>query len=196
MNLTNTWLIVGLGNPGAKYSGTRHNIGASAVALIADSLGEKLSKHKRALAIVSETRIAGDRVILAVPQTFMNESGGPIATLIDYYDLTPESLIVLHDELDIPAFSLRVKFGGGDNGHNGLKSIRSSINSGDFFRIRMGIGRPPANQDPADYVLRSFSSGEKSELSNTFKRTHQLIESLILNGLAQTQNEFHRGDEQ
>lgn len=195
MNLTKTWLIVGLGNPGSKYSGTRHNIGASAVTSIANALSEKLSKHKRVLADVCETQIAEHRVVLAVPHSYMNESGGAVAALLNYYNLNSETLIVLHDELDIPALSLRVKFGGGDNGHNGLKSIRSSINSGDFYRVRMGIGRPQANQDPADYVLRNFSSVEKVELSKTFARTHQLIESLIENGLAQTQNEFHRGDD-
>ncbi|MBM3690426.1 MAG: aminoacyl-tRNA hydrolase [Actinobacteria bacterium] len=195
MNLKKTWLIVGLGNPGSKYSGTRHNIGASAVASIANALSEKSSKHKRVLADVCETRIAEHRVVLAVPHSYMNESGGAVAALLNYYNLSLETLIVLHDELDIPALSLRVKFGGGDNGHNGLKSIRSSINSGDFYRVRMGIGRPQANQDPADYVLQNFSSVEKVELSKTFNRAHQLIESLIVNGLAQTQNEFHRGED-
>lgn len=190
-----SWLIVGLGNPGTTYANTRHNIGASAVVEIANSNSEKLSKHKRVNANVVETRIAGHKVILANPQSYMNESGGPVSGLVKYYDISAEQLVVLHDELDIPAFALRVKFGGGDNGHNGLKSIRGSIGTGDFYRVRMGIGRPPASQDPADYVLRNFGSGEKAELAIMFDRTEKLIEMLISDGLAATQNEFHRGEE-
>lgn len=189
------WLVVGLGNPGATYANTRHNIGASAVIEIANSNSEKLSKHKRVNANVAETRIAGHKVILANPQSYMNESGGPVSGLVKYYDLSADQVVVLHDELDIPAFALRVKFGGGDNGHNGLKSIRGSIGTGDFYRVRMGIGRPPAPQDPADYVLRNFGSSEKAELSIVFDRTEKLIEMLISDGLATTQNEFHRGEE-
>lgn len=189
------WLIVGLGNPGATYAGTRHNIGASAVIEITSSLSEKLSKHKRVNANVVETRINGSKVVLANPQSYMNESGGPVSGLLKYYDLPAEQLVVLHDELDIPPASLRVKFGGGDNGHNGLKSIRASIGTGDFYRIRMGIGRPSAPQDPADYVLKNFSGTEKVQLQEVFSRTEKLIEMLITQGLAAAQNEFHRGEE-
>jgi peptidyl-tRNA hydrolase, PTH1 family len=185
------WLIVGLGNPGPSYAATRHNIGASAVEDLAKSLGEKLTKHKRAIANVAEARMASAKVILANPQSYMNESGGPVSGLLKYFNLEPQQLIVLHDELDIPAATLRVKFGGGDNGHNGLKSIRAAIGTGDFYRIRMGIGRPVGQQDPADFVLKAFSSAEKVELPIMFDRTARLIETLISNGLAAAQNEFH-----
>jgi PTH1 family peptidyl-tRNA hydrolase len=185
------WLIVGLGNPGPSYAATRHNIGASAVEDLAKSIGEKLTKHKRAIANVAEARMSGAKVILANPQSYMNESGGPVSGLLKYYDLEPKQLIVLHDELDIPAAALRVKFGGGDNGHNGLKSIRASIGTGDFYRIRMGIGRPVGQQDPADFVLKAFNSTEKVELPIMFDRTARLIETLISSGLAAAQNEFH-----
>jgi peptidyl-tRNA hydrolase, PTH1 family len=186
-----TWLIVGLGNPGTTYAGTRHNIGASAVDEMVKSLGEKLTKHKRAKAEVAETRLAGAKIILAKPQSYMNESGNPVAGLLNYFDLAADQLVVLHDELDIPAAALRVKFGGGDNGHNGLKSIRASIGSGDFYRVRMGIGRPMGEQDPADFVLKQFSSAEKTQLPAMFDRTAKLIEVLISSGLAAAQNEFH-----
>ncbi len=189
------WLIVGLGNPGATYAGTRHNIGASAVSEIVLLAGEKLTKHKRVNANVVETRLAGKKVILANPQSYMNESGGPVSGLLKYYDVTADHLVVLHDELDIPALMLRVKFGGGDNGHNGLKSIRGAIGTGDFYRIRMGIGRPATPQDPADYVLRNFAGTEKAELPAMFDKTAKLIEMLIRDGLAATQNEFHRGED-
>jgi peptidyl-tRNA hydrolase, PTH1 family len=189
------WLIVGLGNPGPSYAATRHNIGASAVEDIVKSLGEKLTKHKRVLANVAEARFAGTKVILANPQSYMNESGGPVSGLLKYFDLEPTQLIVLHDELDIPAATLRVKFGGGDNGHNGLKSIRGSIGTGDYFRIRMGIGRPVGQQDPADFVLKTFNSAEKVELPIMFDRSARLIETLIRSGLAAAQNEFHREGE-
>lgn len=195
MSDNKAWLIVGLGNPGSTYAGTRHNIGASAILQIAESFSGKLSKHKRVNADVLETRIAGHRVVLANPRCYMNESGGPVSGLLKYFDLSAENLVVLHDELDIPALTLRLKFGGGDNGHNGLKSIRAAINSGEFYRVRMGIGRPPGQQDPADYVLRSFSSNEKGQLTEMFDRTEKLIESLITAGLAATQNEFHRGED-
>lgn len=191
MTTNQAWLIVGLGNPGPSYAATRHNIGASAVEDLAKSLGEKLTKHKRAIANVAEARMASAKVILANPQSYMNESGGPVSGLLKYFNLEPQQLIVLHDELDIPAATLRVKFGGGDNGHNGLKSIRAAIGTGDFYRIRMGIGRPVGQQDPADFVLKAFSSVEKVELPIMFDRTARLIESLISNGLAAAQNEFH-----
>lgn len=195
MNLNKTWLIVGLGNPGSKYQDTRHNIGANGVQAIAKSINEKLGKHKRALADVVETRLAHQRIVLATLHCYMNESGGPVSSLLKYYNLSAGDLIVLHDELDIPAMTLRVKFGGGDNGHNGLKSIRAALATGDFYRVRMGIGRPLAGTDPADYVLRNFSPSEKLVLPDFFIKTQQLIESLIENGLEQTQNNFHRGDE-
>lgn len=195
MSDNKAWLIVGLGNPGSTYAGTRHNIGASAILHLTHSLGGKLSKHKRINADVFETRIAGKRVVLANPRSYMNESGGPVSGLLKYFDLSAENLVVLHDELDIPALSLRLKFGGGDNGHNGLKSIRAAVGSGEFYRIRMGIGRPPTQQDPADYVLSGFGNSEKAQLIEMFDRTAKLIESLVLVGLAATQNEFHRGEE-
>ena len=143
MSASGAWLVVGLGNPGPTYAATRHNIGAMVIDSIAAQNSDKLSRHKRALADVCETRIAGIQTILAKPLSYMNESGGPVKALASSYKIAPDHIIVLHDELDIPLASIRVKLGGGDNGHNGLKSIRSSLETGDWYRIRLGIGRPP-----------------------------------------------------
>ena len=191
----NAWLIVGLGNPGSNYEGTRHNIGATAIDYVVSAASNRLSKHKRANAVVCETRIADTKVILAKPLSYMNESGGPVSGLMDYYDISAERLVVLHDELDIPAATNRIKFGGGDNGHNGLKSIRAAIGTGDFYRLRLGIGRPDQNQDPADFVLKKFSKAEKPEIELMVAKTSELLEMLIKEGLAATQNTFHANGE-
>jgi PTH1 family peptidyl-tRNA hydrolase len=155
------WLVVGLGNPGPEYASTRHNVGFMAVDDLAGRSGIRLARHKRAHAQVGEGHLAGGRVVLAEPMTFMNESGGPVKALLAFYDIPVERMVVLHDELDIEFDTLRVKHGGGDNGHNGLKSLRKALGTGDFFRVRIGIGRPPGRQDPADFVLTPFGSAER-----------------------------------
>jgi PTH1 family peptidyl-tRNA hydrolase len=190
-----TWLIVGLGNPGPKYAATRHNIGFAVVDGLAVQLGARLARHKRAMALAAEGRFgapgAGDSVVLVEPLSFMNESGGPVKALMGFYGVDVGQLVVIHDELDLPLGSIRTKLGGGDNGHNGLRSIRSSLGSGDFFRVRVGIGRPNGRQDPADYVLSAFGSVERAELPLLTERAGQATESLVLEGLERTQQAFN-----
>jgi PTH1 family peptidyl-tRNA hydrolase len=193
-----TFVIAGLGNPGPAYSATRHNIGAMVVAELASKLSVKLSRHKKAFAAVGQSHIGlpgsqlgQQSVVLAIPLCFMNESGGPIKSILDFYNVPPENLIVVHDELDIDFAAIRLKFGGGDNGHNGLKSIKKSIGTGEYFRARMGIGRPLGRQDPADFVLSPFSSGERKELPEFIGRSCDAIETLITNGLDTAQSKFN-----
>ena len=130
-------------------------------------------------------------VVIVVPLSYMNESGGPVKALLSFYGIEPDRMIVAHDELDIPFSALRVKFGGGDNGHNGLKSIRKALGTGEFFRVRLGIGRPPGRQDPADFVLKQFGSAERKELPDLVQRGADAIESLVVHGLETTQNRFN-----
>lgn len=189
--MTDTWLVVGLGNPGPTYAFTRHNIGARVIEALAKNAGASLNKHKRAAALVSEIRLNGKHVVIAMPTSFMNESGGPTKALATFYKVEPQNIIVLHDELDIDLGVIRVKFGGGDNGHNGLKSIRKSFDTGDWYRIRLGIGRPPGQQEPADFVLKNFSSSEKAEVSDLIDRGAEAVEHLVSSSLEETQNRFN-----
>ena len=152
---------------------------------------EKLTRHKKALAEVCETRIGGVQAVLVKPLSYMNESGGPVKALAKFYKVEPEQIIVLHDELDIPLATIRVKLGGGDNGHNGLKSIRSAMGSGDWFRVRLGIGRPPGQQDPADFVLRNFGSTESAEVEILKSQGREAVLALITKGLIETQNLYN-----
>ena len=185
------WLVVGLGNPGPTYASTRHNIGAMVIdELVAQNSG-KLTRHKRALAEVCETRINGIQTILVKPLSYMNESGGPVKALASFYKVAPEQILVLHDELDIPLAAIRVKFGGGDNGHNGLKSIRSAFNTGEWHRIRLGIGRPPGQQDPADFVLRNFASTESTQVAELKAQGGEAVSCLITQGLVAAQNAYN-----
>ena len=190
-----TFVIAGLGNPGPAYAGTRHNIGAMVVAELAAQLSLKLSRHKKAFAAVGEGHIGlpGSQhgVVLAIPLCYMNESGGPIKSILDFYDVPLENLIVVHDELDIDFAAIRLKLGGGDNGHNGLKSIKKSIGSGEYYRTRMGIGRPQGRQDPADFVLSQFSAGERKELPELISRGCEALETLVTRGLDLAQSKFN-----
>ena len=151
----------------------------------------KFSRHKRALADVIESRIGNQRVILVKPLSYMNESGGPTKALATFYKVGPEHVVVLHDELDIDLAAIRIKLGGGDNGHNGLKSIRSSLGTGDWFRIRLGIGRPPGRQDPADFVLKPFGSSEQVDVADLVDRGADAVETLVTEGLVNAQNRFN-----
>ena len=188
-------MIVGLGNPGPEYAATRHNIGAMAVDLLAARVGGRFAANRRCRAAVVETRIGEVRAIVAKPSSFMNESGGPVSALLGYFDVEPARLIVIHDELDLPFGQPRVKFGGGDNGHNGLRSIRKSLDTGDYLRVRLGIGRPPGRQDAADFVLRAFTSTERSDLGLLLDRGADATESLVEVGLERTQERFNAGIE-
>ena len=193
--MSEPWLIVGLGNPGAQYAATRHNVGAMAIEAMADQVGVKLSRHKKALANIAETHLGfpGGRVpaVLCAPLSYMNESGGPVKAAMAFYRIPPERLLVLHDELDIDFTALRIKKGGGDGGHNGLKSIRSAIGTGDYYRIRLGIGRPPGRQAPADFVLQAFTGAQRAELPAFLSRASDAAETLIRRGLEVAQNEFN-----
>jgi PTH1 family peptidyl-tRNA hydrolase len=185
-----TWLVVGLGNPGSSYAATRHNIGQFVIDELLSRTGGTLKAHKSRCE-VAEVRLVGERVVLARPRSYMNESGGPVAALRDYFKADPAHLVVLHDELDIPFGALRVKFGGGDNGHNGLKSIRSAIGTGEFYRVRVGIGRPPGRQAPSDFVLKPFSATERKDLEWHVTRAADAVESLLTDGLDRTQMTYN-----
>ena len=189
------FLVVGLGNPGPSYAGNRHNVGAMVLDELAARAGVKLSpgKGKRARTLIGEGRLAGRRVVLARPTAYMNESGGPVRGLLDYHSIPPTDLVVLHDELDIPFASVRLKRGGGEGGHNGLRSISRSTGTKDYLRVRVGIGRPPGRQDPADFVLKDFSTVERKELPLEVDRCADATEALIGTGLAAAQNSFHAG---
>jgi len=192
------WLVVGLGNPGPAYAGHRHNIGY----LVADELASRMGSppgnvhwksHKSGRADVVEGRLSlgGPRVVLARGRGYMNESGGPVKALATFYKVDPAHIIAIHDELDIAFGTLRVKLGGGDNGHNGLKSMRSSLGTGDFYRVRAGIGRPPGRQDVADFVLSNYSTVERKELPFQVSDAADAVESLITDGLEKTQQRFN-----
>jgi len=187
------WLVVGLGNPGAEYKNTRHNIGHMVVDELARINNLTWSTHK-ARADVAAYKIGigleAPGVVLAKSHSYMNESGGPIKSLCNFYKVESENLIVIHDELDIPFNTIRIKKGGGDNGHNGLKSTTNALGA-DYFRIRMGIGRPVGQQDPADFVLKNFASAEKSELPILVGKGGEAVEYLIKNGLTAAQSAFN-----
>jgi len=187
-----TWLVVGLGNPGPTYASTRHNVGYLVADVLAARTGGSWKKHKSGRADVVEGRLAGERAILGRCRSYMNESGGPVSTLAKFYDVEADHLVVIHDELDIDYGMLRVKVGGGDNGHNGLKSIRQSLGTGDFYRVRVGIGRPPGQQSVHDFVLKPYSSAERKDLPTYVEEAADAVESLMTQGLEATQSAFNR----
>jgi peptidyl-tRNA hydrolase, PTH1 family len=190
----NLWLVVGLGNPGPSYAGNRHNVGYLVNDELASRMGSGFRAHKTGRADVVEGRIGGPggpRVVLARPRCYMNESGGPVSALAKFYKIPLERIIAIHDELDIDFDTLRVKLGGGDNGHNGLRSIRRSMDSGDFYRVRVGIGRPPGRQSPADFVLSDYSAAERKVLPFQVDRAADAVECLITDGLEKTQSRFN-----
>jgi len=197
MDLMTPWLIVGLGNPGPAYSGHRHNVGAMVVAELAVRAGASLSSHK-ARAVAAEVRIGtlpggapGPRAVIATPLSYMNESGGPVAGLMSFYKVPVENLIVIHDDLDIPFADVRLKLGGGEGGHNGLRSITKSVGTRDYLRVRVGIGRPPGRMDAADYVLHDFSSTERSEVPLLISDAADALERLVAEGLLAAQQQWH-----
>ena len=186
------FLVVGLGNPGPDYAFNRHNVGQMVIDVLAKRLGAGFSKHK-ANAMVAETRlgIGLDKLVLAKPLSYMNTSGGPVANLAKFYGIDPDHVIVLHDELDIPAEDVRIKFGGGHAGHNGLRDIISALGTNEFVRVRVGIGRPPGSMDTADFVLKNFSSTEKKELPTTLEIAADAVEAVVRDGLTAAQLKFH-----
>lgn len=193
--MADAWLLAGLGNPGPEYSGTRHNIGFAAIERLGGDLGGTARRHKRAHALVLETRVgnpgSSTPVVLAQPLSFMNRSGGPIKALLEFYDIPVDRLVVAHDDLDLDFDVLRVKFGGGDGGHNGLRSIRSALGTGEYARVRLGIGRPPGSQDPADYVLKPFSSAQRVSLPDFLQRADDAMIGVVEEGVEWAQNRFN-----
>ena len=193
-----TWLVVGLGNPGAKYAGNRHNVGAMVVDELASRHGGARLKAHKSRASVAEVRLGtlpggapGPRAVLAVPSSYMNESGGPVKALMQFFRIDADHLVVLHDELDIPAGEVRLKQGGGEGGHNGLRSISSSLGTKDYLRVRVGIGRPPGRMDPADFVLLDFSMAERKELPFLIGDAADAVEQLVAEGLLAAQQRWH-----
>ena len=187
---TERWLVVGLGNPGSEYAGNRHNCGFMVADVLADRMRAPF-KRDRSRARVAVGRLAGYPVTLAKPQSFMNLSGRPVAALRTFYKIPVERIVVVHDELDIPFGTIRLKQGGGDNGHNGLRSVTAALGSRDYLRVRVGIGRPPGRMDPADFVLHDFSAAERKALPDVLERCADAVEVLLQRGLAAAQNEFH-----
>jgi PTH1 family peptidyl-tRNA hydrolase len=191
------WLVVGLGNPGPKYAGHRHNVGYLVAEVLAERLGASFRSHKSGRADVVEGRLAppgaaAPRVVLARPRTYMNQSGSAVAGLAAFYKVAPDHLVVVHDEIDLPFGGLRVKLGGGDNGHNGLRSVRSALGTGDFLRVRIGVGRPPGRQEVADFVLSDFTAAERKEVPVAVVEAADAVECLVADGLEQTQQRFNR----
>jgi PTH1 family peptidyl-tRNA hydrolase len=191
------WLVVGLGNPGPQYAGNRHNVGQMVLDVLARRMNGTFTSHK-ARAQVLDGRLGtlpggapGPRAILAKPGSYMNVSGGPVGALVKFYDVDPSHLLVVHDELDLPADTLRLKQGGGEGGHNGLKSISSAIGTKDYVRLRVGIGRPPGRMDPADYVLKDFPAAERAELGVTLEEAADAVEEVLALGLEKAQQRLH-----
>lgn len=191
---TGPWLVAGLGNPGPRYAGNRHNVGFMVAELLAARMGGAFRTH-RAHAQVVEGRIGtpgvdSQRVVLAKPMAYMNLSGGPVSALLDFYKVPMDRLVVIHDELDIPYGALRLKRGGGDNGHNGLRSLTKTLGP-DYHRVRFGVGRPPGRMAVADYVLKDFSGAERKELEYLTDRTADSVETLLTAGLERAQSSYN-----
>ncbi|WP_030262158.1 aminoacyl-tRNA hydrolase [Streptomyces violens] len=188
------WLVVGLGNPGPEYAANRHNVGFMVADLLAERMGGRFKAHK-ARAQVVEGRFgppgpASRRVVVAKPSSYMNLSGGPVTALRDFYKVPVERIVAIHDELDIDYGALRLKLGGGDNGHNGLKSMTKSMGA-DYHRVRFGIGRPPGRMQVADFVLKDFSSAERKELDYFVDRAADAVEALVTEGLERAQSAYN-----
>jgi PTH1 family peptidyl-tRNA hydrolase len=198
--MAGTWLVVGLGNPGTTYAGNRHNVGAMVVDVLGGRVSGSFRRHKAGAAVL-EGRLGvlpgglpGPRTVLAKPSSYMNESGGPVAGLRQFFDVDPARVVVVHDELDIPYGDLRLKLGGGEGGHNGLRSITRSLGTKDYLRVRVGVGRPPGRMDAADYVLRDFGSAERKELPVLLEEAADAVELLVHQGLLAAQQRVHAPD--
>ncbi|BCW44155.1 aminoacyl-tRNA hydrolase [Arthrobacter sp. StoSoilB5] len=190
--MTDTWLIVGLGNPGSEYSNNRHNVGQMVLDELASRVGGKFKTHKaRAQVVEGRLGIGGPRVVLAKPMTYMNVSGGPVAGLSKFFDIAPDHVIAVHDEIDIPFNTVKLKIGGGEGGHNGLRDISKALATKDYLRVRVGVGRPPGRMDTADFVLRDFATAEKKELPFLLDEAADAVELLMNEGLLAAQQKHH-----
>jgi PTH1 family peptidyl-tRNA hydrolase len=193
---TDVWLVVGLGNPGPAYAWHRHNVGYHVVEALAERMGSPFRPHKSGRADVVEGRMAppgtpGPRVVLARPRSYMNEIGGVVKQLAGFYKVPTERIVAVQDELDLPFGTMRVKLGGGDNGHNGLRSMRSSLGTGDFHRVRIGVGRPPGRQEVADFLLSNYSAAERKDVPFQVMDAADAVECLVAEGLEKTQQKFN-----
>ncbi|MEF3121236.1 aminoacyl-tRNA hydrolase [Kocuria flava] len=190
--MSDAWLVVGLGNPGPEYARTRHNVGQMVLDELATRTGGRFKTHK-ARAQVLETRLrpGGPRLVLAKPLTYMNTSGGPVAGLAKFYDIDPSRIVAVHDEIDIPFAAVKLKLGGGEGGHNGLRDMSKALSTKDYHRVRVGVGRPPGRMDTAAYVLKPFSSTEAKELPFLLDDAADAVEHLIDHGLLEAQQKFH-----
>lgn len=188
---TGTALVVGLGNPGPQYARTRHNVGFLVVDELAARTGARFGVHKRSGTDVAEGRLAGRKVVLAQPRSFMNVSGGPVAGVARFFSVGVDDLLVVHDDLDLDLGVVRLKRGGGEGGHNGLRSISQSLGSKEYLRVRVGIGRPPGRMDPADYVLKPFAKAEVTEVEIVVQEAADAVELLLSRSLAAAQNQVH-----
>ena len=190
--MTDTWLIVGLGNPGAEYAHNRHNVGQMVLDELASRIGSGFKSHKsRAQVLEGRLGIGGPRVVLAKPLSYMNVSGGPVSALSKFYDIEPGHVIAVHDEIDIPFNTVKLKLGGGEGGHNGLRDISKALATKDYLRVRVGVGRPPGRMDTADFVLKDFSASEKKELPFLIDTAADAAEALVRDGLLAAQQQFH-----
>ena len=191
--MSDTWLIVGLGNPGPNYAKTRHNIGQMVLDELAKEVGGSFKKHSKASAVVVEGRLGfgGPKVILMKSLGYMNTSGGPVSAIAKFYGIDPGHVIVVHDELDIPFDTIKLKIGGGEGGHNGLRDITKALGTKDYYRVRTGIGRPPGRMDTADFVLKPFSSTEVKTLPFLISNATDATVMLIKEGLQATQQRYH-----
>jgi peptidyl-tRNA hydrolase, PTH1 family len=185
------WLVVGLGNPGPGYASNRHNVGQMVLAELADRRGAAFKNHRSNAAVAEGRMAAGPRIIMAKPNTYMNVSGAPVSALLRFFKLDPKQLIVVHDELDIPFESIKLKFGGGHGGHNGVRDILETLGTGDFTRVRVGIGRPPGRQAAADFVLQDYGSAERKVLPSILVDAADAIELIVSDGLTAAQLAFH-----
>ncbi len=189
------FLVVGLGNPGPQYAGNRHSVGFLAADLLAERVGGRVKRHSRAHAEVCEAHLrpGGPRRVIAKPLAYMNTSGGPAATLASFYKIPVDRVIAIHDDLDLSYGTLKLKIGGGEGGHNGLRSLTKALGTRDYLRVRFGIGRPPGRQDPADFVLSDFSAAERKDLDYLLDRTVDALEAVVDRGLEWAQNAYHAG---
>jgi PTH1 family peptidyl-tRNA hydrolase len=187
-----TFVVVGLGNPGPDYAGNRHNVGQMVLDELAARMGATFRKHKTPNQVAEGWLVpGGPKLVLAKPGSFMNTSGGPVSSVLAFHGATAEDLIVVHDELDLPFDTVRLKGSGGHGGHNGLRDIIKAIGTNEFARVRVGIGRPPGRQDPADYVLRDFAAAEKKTLPNLVADAADAVEAVVADGLLAAQQRFH-----
>jgi len=190
--MTDTWLIIGLGNPGPEYRHNRHNVGQMVLDELAARAGGGFKSHKaRAQVLEGRLGIGGPRIVLAKPQSYMNVSGGPVAALAQFYGIDPGHVVAVHDEIDIPFDTVKLKIGGGEGGHNGLRDISKALATKDYLRVRVGVGRPPGRMDTADFVLRDFSAPEKKDLPFLIDAAADAVEVLVKDGLVAAQQKFH-----